>query len=355
MQARSLTKLGVATGSATLALALAATATPTAPVAHAAQATAPSTTAAAAAKSAKAVEPAGPTSTAGTVEAGGAAVAGVITSGPSQVQVRKRIAVRGQAPVLRKARTVRLLEKKGARWKVIAKKRTAKSGAYSFAPKAGNRVGTRVMRVHAPRAKGLKAMAGHPFAVRVVGSVATTSSGDWNWGGGAGARARWNSCAPITWSYQPAGGAYNALGDVQTAMSRISARTGLRFQYTGATGGALTLGWSTAAGDRQLAGGTAGYGRYTATTARSGGVHYRIFKGSVVLDRQESLRAGFATSGNPTWGQVITHEVLHTLGLGHAGGRSQLMYPVAHASNHNFGSGDVAGMRAVGTAGGCVG
>lgn len=341
MQARSLTKLGITAGSAALALALAATATPAGPVAQAA----PRTTPAAAATATPAV----------TVETGAAASAGVVTSGPGQVQVRQRIVVRGQAPVVRKARTVRLLEKKGARWKVIAKKRTAKSGAYSFTPKAGNRVGTRVMRVHAPRAKGLKAMAGQPFAVRVVGSVATTTSGDWNWGGGAGARARWNSCAPITWSYQPAGGAYNALGDVQGALARISAQTGLQFAYTGATGGALTLGWSTAAGDGQLAGATAGYGRYTATTARSGGVHYRIFKGSVVLDRQESLRAGFATNGNPTWGQVITHEVLHTLGLGHAGGRTQLMYPVATASNHNFGSGDVAGMRAVGTAGGCVG
>lgn len=348
MQARSLTKLGIAVGSATLALALAATATPVGSVADAAQA--------AGAAPAQAASPADGTASeataARTVEAGGAA--GVVARGPGQVQVRQRIVVRGKAPVVRKARTVRLMEKKGARWKVIAKKRTAKSGAYSFAPKAGNRVGTRVMRVHAPRAKGLKAMAGQPFAVRVVGSVATTGSGDWNWGGGNRARARWNSCAPITWSYQPAGGAYNALGDVQTAIARVSAKTGLRFQYTGATGGALTLGWATAGNDRQLAGGTAGYGRYSATTARSGGVHYRIFKGSVVLDRQESLRPGFATSGNPTWGQVITHEVLHTLGLGHSGGRTQLMYPVATASNHNFGSGDVAGMRAVGTAGGCV-
>ena len=49
-----------------------------------------------------------------------------------------------------------------------------------------------------------------------------------------------------------------------------------------------------------------------------------------------------------TWRQVMTHELGHVLGLGHAHSRRQLMYGVSSSLNERLGAGDLTALGAVG-------
>jgi hypothetical protein len=72
------------------------------------------------------------------------------------------------------------------------------------------------------------------------------------------------------------------------------------------------------------------------------------FSGFMLLDRTDRLRRS-------TWRQVVTHEVGHVLGLGHAHSRRQLMYGVSSSLNVRFGAGDLTALGRVGASQGCLG
>ncbi|UMG94243.1 matrixin family metalloprotease [Nocardioides sp. TF02-7] len=141
---------------------------------------------------------------------------------------------------------------------------------------------------------------------------------------------------------------------MRTAVDAIAERTGLTFTETGAADAPLRLMWSDEARDEALRGGVVGVARTRATATTGAEVLRRITGSTVVLDRGHALRQGHFDSGSPSWGQVITHEVLHGLGLAHASGREQVMYPSVSGLNHRFGAGDLTGMVRIGAAGGCL-
>jgi len=196
------------------------------------------------------------------------------------------------------------------------------------------------------------------------GTAAAGSATDWTWLWSGG--ARWNPCHVITWAYNSAGGYAGSLSDAQRAFARIAGRTGLHFKYVGETGYVygltgitppgvdLTFGWSTAGLVANLAGGVVGLGGGWAYPASVADVANEIVSGYVVLDREGVLNGGFALSGMPTWGQVMEHEIAHTLGLGHAQGTTEVMYASVSSDNHLFGAGDLAGLGRVGAAYGCM-
>lgn len=180
-------------------------------------------------------------------------------------------------------------------------------------------------------------------------------------------KARWNPCKPIRWAYNPRGGYQKALKHTKKAVKRIRNRTGLPLTYAGRTkftgqpftrnpaGIDIVVRWAKPKNVKHLRGGLLGYGGGLSGT-RDTRIPWEIHNGFVVLNqtRKGHLRKGFAKRGRPTWGQVITHELLHVVGLGHTNGRQQLMHHSAHAGNHGFGKGDLAGMKALGAKQGCL-
>ncbi|NUR09196.1 MAG: hypothetical protein HOQ22_01520 [Nocardioidaceae bacterium] len=296
-----------------------------------------------------------------------------------------------------KPRPVYLAERRSGRWRVIVRKKTTRAGAYSFTVNAGSVARTRSFRVQVPAYNHLRAAVGRTIAIRVVkpatpptsttppvgtplpptdgsydapeplpaGYVGGGLSTDWTYlftGGG-----RWNPCQVIRWAYNPVGERYPALADVQRAFAKISGASGLQFTYVGPstyryTGGSLGTGfpagtadivvaWANATQYPDLAGNVVGIGGGRGWHVSGADVAVRMDRGYLTLDNGAMLAGGFDRSG---WGQVMLHEVLHALGLGHANGSVQLMYGMASSSNFRFGAGDLAGLTKIGAAQGCL-
>lgn len=310
----------------------------------------------------------------------------VIVSGVVRVRAGRRAA----------ARPVALMERTGSRWADVARKRTTRTGSFRFVTPAFEDATTLTFRVAAPRSAGLAAARSgllkvqvlapeptppaapdEPTVPSVIPEEPTTSPvtpeepaplgepDDWSYLFGEG--SRWNPCTDIRWAYNPRGGYTGALADVQQTYDRISARTGLRFEYVGTTSHVegtgttfptyadMAIGWATEATLPDLKGSVVGVGGGSARRAPAGSdVAYQLTRGYVVLDGGHALSPGFAESGPVTWGQVMTHEVLHALGLGHARTAQQVMYGSSSATNHLFGAGDVTGMSRIGATQGCL-
>lgn len=153
---------------------------------------------------------------------------------------------------------------------------------------------------------------------------------------------------------------------MKRAFARIAGRTGLHFKYVGVTAHEYTdptvpdtadifIDWSDEAHVSALAGSVVGIGGGNAYGVPAGhDVAYRIVQGSIVLDTGHNLVHGFTTSDAGTWGQVMTHEALHVLGLGHAAGQEEVMAPFVGPTNHLFGADDLAGMSRIGASNSCL-
>lgn len=312
-----------------------------------------------------------------------------------------RITVSGVVKVRAgKPRPVRLQERSASgTWRSLTSKMSTRTGSFRFTVPAGTTPRVRTFRVVARRVGDLAAAHTTPVRVRVLEATGPTPpppdpvippptetptddwdaaeyadptdpapvgvSSDWSWlwtsGGG-----RWNPCAVITWAYNPTGSYDGSLADMTRAFARIAGRTGLHFKYVGVTDHQYTdatvpdtadifIDWSDAAHVSQLAGSVVGIGGGNAYGAPAGSdVAYQIVEGSMVLDTEHTLGQGFTRSGGGTWGQVMTHEALHVLGLGHATGSEQVMAPSIGSTNHLFGAGDLTGMSRIGASNGCL-
>lgn len=291
-------------------------------------------------------------------------------------------------------RVVLLSEQVSGRWKSRGRVRSDRGGAYKFIVRAGPTEGLRKFRAVAPRTGRLPVARTSRIKVTIVAASTVTepdptiedattehdavefpSTGgpapagnaqDWAWL--FDQSARWNPCAVIRWTYNPQGDYPAGRADMTRALARIAGISGLRFKYVGPTNyvamvskdsefppnADLSVGWASDTQVPRLKGSTVGLGGGWAYGVEGADVAYQIEKGYITLDKGARLRPGFDTDGDSTWGQVLTHEALHTLGLGHATGQQQVMYGTSSSSNHRYGAGDLTGMDRIGADGGCL-
>lgn len=192
---------------------------------------------------------------------------------------------------------------------------------------------------------------------------------------------RWNPCAPIhyqvnaTAADDPSG----AIRDVQTAIDRVAAATGLSFVFDGSTSLVPTKSWldagnpagagsarlivawaspGTGVGDSDLFGADAdGEGGWWESGTSADGVRWvwQIERGFVVIDPAgvRDYAPGFGVG--QTRGDLLMHELGHAVGLGHAADPREVMFPViTSSSTATWGSGDLTALTLVGAKAGCI-
>lgn len=160
---------------------------------------------------------------------------------------------------------------------------------------------------------------------------------------------RWDPCAAVPWSFNPAGAPPGGEDTVRVAVARVSIATRLRFIDVGAStvvpdsaglaSGVLLIGWTTPRASSLLAG----------QPANTTGVSQGISVASAIIGEVIALNADLVApmTGASSWYTFALHELGHAVGLMHTTDATQIMNatipPVV-----DFGAGDLAGLAAVG-------
>lgn len=186
-------------------------------------------------------------------------------------------------------------------------------------------------------------------------------------------RARWNPCSTITYRVNTANAPAGALDDTRGAVARIEQATGLDLEYVGSTdivpqdssaenypaGTQIVIAWASRAQSSLIAGesvaGVGGPMGWGGTVDESGADILTWRRGTVVLNSafNDVLDRGFGTG--TTVGKLLMHEIGHVVGLGHAAGETQVMYPtLLREYPTEWGAGDLSGLGSQGAAQGCI-
>lgn len=284
---------------------------------------------------------------------------------PRRAVAGSRFTVRGTAPAGRPGRKMVLSFKSPTGWKTSALTRADRRGDFQFKIAAPASAGQSAWKVTAQRF-GTRRTQSATFRVTITPRRQSDTPTDAPLGSGsdwtyisAGKSMRWDPCTPILWHYASERQAYPAASrDLTQALALLSQQSGLTFtRVSDKPKAMLSIRWATPSQEPMLGGSTVGVGGPSYRSidpARNQGTQAVIVSGTVTFDATETGRPGFTNSDGWTWGQVFVHEVMHAMGLGHANGPTQVMFPRASTTNQRFGAGDINGLTTVGTAKGCI-
>jgi hypothetical protein len=186
-----------------------------------------------------------------------------------------------------------------------------------------------------------------------------------------GTPTRWNPCEPIHYVVNAELAPPGSIEDVHEAVSRVTAATGIEFEYEGPTDeeasiyrdvhqfdrygdrwAPVLIAWSDPDDsdipferDDRVA---AGVARPEIPPTRLDDLYV---SGWVALNADDPNPPGFSFPG--LQGPVILHELGHLMGLGHVRARGELMHPDG-GGVVDFGPGDLEGLRRLGAEGGCI-
>jgi hypothetical protein len=185
-----------------------------------------------------------------------------------------------------------------------------------------------------------------------------------------GLPVRWDPCRPIEVVHSTDGAPVRAVADLEEALARLMAVSGLELVVTGTTDerpdaarppyqperygdrwAPILVAWAQP-GEAGLPLRTTDRG--VAIPVAGGPAGDRTFlTAQVVLNRDRTdLVPGFGDRAD-AWGSTLLHELLHALGLAHVEDPDQLMSVYPGTGPVELGEGDIAGLAAIGPAGGC--
>jgi hypothetical protein len=182
---------------------------------------------------------------------------------------------------------------------------------------------------------------------------------------------RWNPCEPIHYVVNVAEAPVGSLEDVQEAVSRVSAATGIVFVYDGMTSeepdrrrdpyqphrygdrwAPVVIAWvEPDATDISFRDDNGRVAAGVAAPIASPDGQDVLVSGWVAINAEDPNGPGFAT--NDAQGPVVLHELGHVMGLDHVTTRGELM-DTSGGGVTDFGPGDLEGLRELGRASGCL-
>jgi hypothetical protein len=186
-----------------------------------------------------------------------------------------------------------------------------------------------------------------------------------------GRPVRWNPCQPIHYVVDPGAAPPGSLQDVQDAVLKVSAATGIAFVYDGLTDevpsraraafqpdrygdrwAPVLIGWvdpRTSSFDFDPNGReAAGVAGPITPTAGPDDIYV---SGTVAINAADPNPPGFTEPGDQ--GPVVLHELAHVVGLGHYRAQGELMEPSGGGVT-DFGPGDLEGLKELGRSAGCL-
>lgn len=295
-----------------------------------------------------------------------AVLASVGASWPSSTLERgKAAAVTGRVTGVDAGSTVLLQQKVLGGWMTVERTSLDSRGTYRL-PIPTWWTGERTYRV---ATAGLGATSSS-WDVRVVPEYTPQGSADQH-RYSLSSPTRWNPCQVIGYRVYAEQARRGWKKDVRGAFSRITAATGFRFAFRGTTGRIpqnnandwfpsdtdIVVAWAKPSQSSLLRKypGAEGVGAALSTSGwynGDGSSTYRIKRGMVVIDSRTRRPAGFGSG--VTRGDVLIHEIGHTMGMSHVGEKRQMMYPYLTSGKARLGRGDITGMQKRGARLGCL-
>ncbi len=181
---------------------------------------------------------------------------------------------------------------------------------------------------------------------------------------------RWNPCDAIHYVVNLGSAPEGSLGDVQEAVRRDSAATGIAFAYDGPTDevpmegrspyqperygdrwAPVVIAW-VAPGQTDIPFQKDGHTAAGVAAPQLADGRERVYvSGWVILNAQDPNEPGFSYYGDQ--GLVVQHELSHVMGLGHVKEWGELMEGSGGGVT-DFGPGDMEGLRLLGRSQGCL-